>query len=297
MASSNSNSWIIGVALDAVATLTGTIGKQLLRYAALKRNVIYYPIGFFFTAFIDPAFDVAAYSFAAASIITACAGLVIVWNVLLAPCTLGEPLTAERKLSAVLICIGTILTGVFGSHEEASLTLNEYLALFSRPAACAYYVLLAIVLLVLARLSVSGRLEARGFYVSALAGLLAGNTFTTKASVELLDCVLQNKEVGCDENPFLTMWPYLLLCGTLLFSGGSLLILALALRDSEALMAITVFEGCMIIAGVFSGNLVLDEISGQTARGLAGYTLSLAIIMAGLAVLIRGELGKGAQLF
>ena len=55
--------------------------------------------------------------------------------------------------------------------------------------------------------------------------------------------------------------------------------------------------GCMIIGGVFSGNLVLDEISGQTARGLAGYALSLSIIMVGLAVLIRGEIGKGAQLF
>ena len=170
-----SNTWIIGVGLDAVATLTGTIGKQLLRYAAIKRNIVYYPIGLFFTAFIDPAFDAAAYSYAAASIITACAGLVIVWNVLLAPCTLGEPLTPERKLSAFLICVGTILTGVFGSHEEPELTLQQYLALFSRPAACAYYVLLVVVILALARLSVSGRLEARGFYVSALAGDFDGN--------------------------------------------------------------------------------------------------------------------------
>ena len=30
--------------------------------------------------------------------------------------------------------------------------------------------------------------QARGFYVSALAGLLAGNTFTTKAVMEMLQC-------------------------------------------------------------------------------------------------------------
>ena len=110
--------WVLGVGLDAVATLTGTVGKQLLRYAATTRNPWYYPLGLFFTGVIDPIFDAAAYSFAAASIVTACAGLVIVWNVLLAPYTLGEPLTPSRKWAAALICVGTVLTGLFGNHVE-----------------------------------------------------------------------------------------------------------------------------------------------------------------------------------
>ena len=110
--------WVLGVGLDAVATLTGTVGKQLLRYAATTRNPWYYPLGLFFTGIIDPIFDAAAYSFAAASIVTACAGLVIVWNVLLAPYTLGEPLTPSRKWAAALICVGTVLTGLFGNHVE-----------------------------------------------------------------------------------------------------------------------------------------------------------------------------------
>ena len=29
-------------------------------------------------------------------------------------------------------------------------------------------------------------------------------------------------------------------------------------------MAITVFEGCMIVSGAASGNIVLDEVAGQS---------------------------------
>jgi len=72
---------VTGISLDAVATLAGAVGKMMLRQAAVSGNYWWYPVGLFFTALIDPVFDVAAYSYAAGSVITACAGLVIVWTV------------------------------------------------------------------------------------------------------------------------------------------------------------------------------------------------------------------------
>ena len=87
---SSGSQWYIGLCLDVVATLAGTGGKQLLRHAAVSKNMWFYPLGLVCTAVIDPAFDISAYSFAAQSIIAPCAGMVVVWNVLLAPWTLGE---------------------------------------------------------------------------------------------------------------------------------------------------------------------------------------------------------------
>jgi hypothetical protein len=288
---------LIGVSLDGVATFTGAVGKMLLRHAAVTGNCWYYPLGFFFTAMIDPAFDASAYSFAAGSIITACAGLVIVWTVILAPCFLGEPLTPTRAWSALLICVGTLFTGVFGNHEEVERSVDEYLALFTRPAACGYYVVLVVSVLVCwARSRATTRPEVKGFYLSALAGLLAGNTFTTKACVEMLECVAEHEDVGCDQNPFYTPWPYLLFCCTLFFSGGSLLILGYAELTCEALMAITVFEGCMIISGAVAGNVVLDEAAGQSWVALSGYTASFIVILIGLGVLFKGELAPPPSL-
>ena len=190
---------VIGVGLDAVATFTGAVGKMLLRHAAVTGNMWFYPLGFFFTGFVDPVFDASAYSFAAASIVTACAGLVIVWTVILAPCYLREPLTQSRAASALLICAGTIGTGVFGNHVEVDRTVDEYLALFTRPAACAYYAVLALCLAVcLARRRAATEPQIKGFYLSAFAGLLAGNTFTTKACMEMLECVATHAAVSRD---------------------------------------------------------------------------------------------------
>jgi len=44
-------------------------GKQLLRHAAVTKNMWFYPLGLVCTAMIDPAFDISAYGFAAQSII------------------------------------------------------------------------------------------------------------------------------------------------------------------------------------------------------------------------------------
>ena len=89
--------WWIGVLLDCVATLAGTGGKQLLRFAVIKKNKMYVPLGLLGTAVIDPMFDISAYSFAAQSIIAPMAGMVVVWNIMLAPITLGEHSASQRR--------------------------------------------------------------------------------------------------------------------------------------------------------------------------------------------------------
>ena len=64
----------------------------------------------------------------------------------------------------------------------------------------------------------------------------------------------------------------------------------------EALMAITVFEGCMIISGAVAGNVVLDEAAGQSWVALSGYTASFIVILIGLGVLFKGELAPPPSL-
>lgn len=180
--------WYIGVGLDAVATLAGTGGKQMLRYVAVSRNNWYYPAGLVLTAIIDPAFDIVAYSFAAQSIIAACAGLVVVWNVLLAPCTLNEELTPARAAAAVLICTGVVGVGVFGSHAEIDRSPDEYLALFTRPAACAYFAGYALWAAASLGFYCRASPAVGSFFLCAFGGSLAGNSYTTKAAVELTAC-------------------------------------------------------------------------------------------------------------
>ena len=167
--------WYVGVFLDAIATLAGTGGKQLLRFAVVKNNVWYYPLGLVCTAVIDPAFDVSAYAFAAQSIISPMGAMVVVWNVLIAPCTLGETLTWSRKAGAGLIVIGTLFVGFFGNHNATEYTVDEYLQLFARPTALGYYFFSAVWLCICGYYWRHGTPFVSGFYVGASGGYLAGN--------------------------------------------------------------------------------------------------------------------------
>jgi len=286
------NLWWVGVLLDAVATLAGTAGKQLLRHASVTKKLRYYPLGLVCTAMIDPAFDISAYSFAAQSIIAPCAGMVVVWNVLLAPITLGEQLTWTRKLGALLICLGTICVGLFGNHSEVDRTVAEYLELFARGASLVYYFLFVLWSAVCWHFYKRGSPYVSGFFVGAYGGSLAGNMFTTKAVVEMLECLATSEEgvpSGCEQNPFLTPWPYLFILISLTLACVSLYLLALGLTKFEALYMITVFEGFMIISGAISGNVVMYEAEGQPLYMLVLYSLAILLILLGLYILCRGE--------
>ena len=193
--------WGFGIALELGATLAGCFGKQLLRFAALTEKTAYYLIGLFLTSVINPAFDLSAYHFAAQSVVAPCAGMVIVWNVLLAPLTLGEELTQSRLIAACLVCVGTFFTGMFGDHESMQYTVYDYVDLFTRPMAWIYYLLFFVFAAFCSRKYATGSATEQACAMASLGGALAGNTFPTKAAVELTVCLLRDHEYSVRPRP------------------------------------------------------------------------------------------------
>lgn len=124
--------------------------------------------------------------------------MVVVWNVLLAPYTLKERLTPARLKGTALICVGTITVGLFGNHTDVERSVREYYDLFTRPEAIAYYAFLTLYSLVMLYVILWRGRFASNFALGALGGSFAGNMFTTKALVEMADCLLddQTTEVG-----------------------------------------------------------------------------------------------------
>mmetsp|Transcript_5850 Transcript_5850/g.17319 ORF Transcript_5850/g.17319 Transcript_5850/m.17319 type:complete len:296 (-) Transcript_5850:357-1244(-) len=241
-------------------------------------------------------FDISAYAFAAQSVIAPMAGMVVVWNVLLAPFTLGEVLTPSRKRGALLIVMGTACSGFFGNHLVHNRSVDQYLELFVRPLALLYYFVFGIISVVCIYYLAFGTHFWKGFSAGAWGGLLAGNMMTTKASVEMIKCVTLNwgdadaaAASGCAHNPFLTPWPYLFITTSLGLACGALYLLAVGLRSFEALYMITVFEGFMVISGAVSGNIVLNEKEGHPAHLMVLYFCAVLVILAGLYVLCSGE--------
>ena len=64
-------------------------------------------------------FDISAYAFAAQSVIAPMAGMVVVWNVLLAPFTLGEVLCVFLRLVACVLHFQHNVIVILGRHPES----------------------------------------------------------------------------------------------------------------------------------------------------------------------------------
>merc|ERR1711935_409588 len=127
---------------------------------------------------------------------------------------------------------------------------------------------------------------ASSFALGALGGSFAGNMFTTKAVVEMADCFRDYdrsvEEIeGCSPNPFLGPTPYLFASVSMACACISLWLLAVGLRDFEALY--------MIIFGALSGLVVMGEGEGQGLLRLTGYSFGIGLILSGLVILCRGE--------
>ena len=193
-----------------------------------------------------------------------------------------------------MICFGTLALGAFGNHAETERTPEEYLALFTRPLALGYYCVFGLWTTYCLRAYATAPTGVGAFFLCAFGGTLAGNSFSTKAAVELAECGALDP--GCPADPFTSPQFYLFGGISLLTAVLSLYVLALSLRGFEALYMITVYQGFFVLAGALSGNLVLDEKSGESAVRLSLYSCSVATVLVGLYVLTRGELDRIAAI-
>jgi len=295
----SSDLWYVGLLIQVGAMLCGCLGKQCWRLAALAapgpvcqvvwrspRSIILYLCGGLLTLG-EPPLETCSLTFAPASIIAASSGLAIVWNVVLAPCTLGEKLTSIRLGAAATIVLGTCLVGVFGPHDEITRTSEEYIALLAQPSAIIYYSLLFLAIVGIAIYVFLNRGQPKRNAVPAIifsALLLGSNQVNMKVVSELLQCSLDAEREDCGS------WEiYVFGFAGVLFAAVGLLNLAYTLRDTEALDTITAYQGCVILVAAVSSMMVLEEQAENTQVRILFYTLSLILILLAVAVLTLRE--------
>lgn len=83
---------------------------------------------------------------------------------------------------------------------------------------------------------------------------------------------------GClGTNPWLGGYIYFFGVLAALVAGGGLLVLAIVLRSSEALDAVTIYSAAQIVIGALSGNIVLQENSINQPLEIALYAASVRV--------------------
>mmetsp|Transcript_78575 Transcript_78575/g.222154 ORF Transcript_78575/g.222154 Transcript_78575/m.222154 type:complete len:423 (+) Transcript_78575:1-1269(+) len=299
----------LGALLGVFASMTGTAGKQLLRFSQLQSqkgtksgkfmSMMALSSGLFLNVLIGPVIDMASYAFAPQSIIAPLGGLDVVWNTITAPCTLGETLTPSLVVGCALIAGGATATSLFGSHEEGTVTLDSLKDTLFRWAVLIYlsvlFVWLAFNVIVLMPRSAAPKGQPfasgdklRGLSLGMTAGSIAGNMFCVKAFVEVVQTWIQDgaHEVWAD-------WlPYVLLLGAILFATTNLYFLTKAMREYEALFMGAVFEGSLITAACVSGVVVFKELEGLEAWQIAVYWSAVLSMVFGIGLVAWGGMSS-----
>jgi len=177
--------WYAGVLLELTGTLFNVLSKHAFRHAAVTGIWWWYLAGFAGWYLVYPALDILALNFASTSVVFAVDGMIVVWNIFLAPWTLSEPVTVARLTAAATITLGTIGAGAFGSHSEPEQTAESYFKAFSSDTAIAYFVSLPIVAvgIYLIRERYAKGTRKHGFWTGVLGGWFGGCGIFQKAAL------------------------------------------------------------------------------------------------------------------
>ncbi|CEG46858.1 conserved hypothetical protein [Plasmopara halstedii] len=276
----SSHLWIFGVSLSLIATLFGTLGKVLLKLAHTSTQALSVKVAATVCVFLlNPVFDAMSYAYAAQSILAPMAGFSVVWNILMSPYLLNEKVSRQDVRGSAVILAGCVFVGISGSHDTPTHHSAELFALFRSQIFFEYatFVWCAAVGLIWVICSFEKKSGWRRFAFGALSGLIGGNLFFLKASVELLSeggAVWKNAET------------YIIILSALSSAGGGIYILDLGLREYDALYLVAIYQAFLILIGSVSGVIFFHEISGMNSWWqLLLYPLSIFTTVSGIIVL------------
>mmetsp|Transcript_3570 Transcript_3570/g.6333 ORF Transcript_3570/g.6333 Transcript_3570/m.6333 type:complete len:390 (-) Transcript_3570:162-1331(-) len=285
--------WILGVFLEILSTLSGTAGKQLIRLSELlskkapATSKTVFHVGLLINTIAGPILDMAAYSFAAQSLIAPFGGLDVVWNAALAPYFLKETLTRSRLVACGMIFAGTLMSSAFASHHEEKYTIEMLEEKLVDARVLIYLACLA--LFVAFNILVPMKREKgdllRGVSLGVTAGVIAGNMFCVKAAVELIETSIweQRGEI------WLHWMPYAVLVGAAFFALSNVVFMTKGLLEFEALFMVTIYEGSMIVSNCISASIVLLELEGLEWWRVLFWCICVVTVCLGMFLMSREE--------
>lgn len=293
-----SSLWLLGIGLELISTLSGTVGKQLIRWSELQKKMgnekagkVALQIGLFISTVLVAISDLSAYAFAPQALLAPFAGLDIVWNILSAPYTLGEELTKKRISGIGLVFLG-ITISVFFSPKNERVYDDELVGELLASWRTLMYVLGFSAWFVFNRFVLMRRPDGdvlRGVSYGVTAGTLAGNMFFLKCLVELLKTSFGTGSGKVWINWPSCIWSYLVLVGAPTVALTNVIYMAQGMKQYEALFMVTIYEGSMVCANAVSSWIVLSEFDGSPAWRILCYFACIGTIVLGMLVLILGE--------
>ncbi|RLO13084.1 hypothetical protein DYB28_008483 [Aphanomyces astaci] len=248
--------WLVGIVLSLAASLVGTVGKVLMKLAHKRReNLLYFAGAFVCVIILNPVFDAWSYSFAAQSVLAPMAGFSVVWNIVLSPFVLQEKLSDQVVQGSSIILVGCGLVSMSGDHASPTHTPDQLYALFSEAIFIVYASISVASCIALSYIvhTFPRSSYTRRFAFGALAGLVGGNLYFMKTSVEL---------IGNGGEVWTYVGTYFIFAGALGSAAGGIFVLNLGLKEYDALYVVAIYESFLILCVVMYPVSIVTTIVG-----------------------------------
>ncbi|CAK9065151.1 unnamed protein product [Durusdinium trenchii] len=280
----------IGVALILFKTLVIICGLQLLRYAALvdhREGLKYRLLGLSMAMAIGPLAEVSAYAFAPQSLLAPLDGFDVIWNILLAPYTLGESISSAKVMGTGLVFAGAVSAPMFGPHNKPPETMASLRMKFlSRNFFGWALVCLALAIFGFVTLpppSRDSRIALRGLMLAMGGGFVAGQRFFLSSTATVI-------HTSFDEGDW-DMWnyplAYFIVGGMFFVAIMNAILLNKGLAEFEAMFMIPTFVGTSIITTAVSAAVILKETATLIWWRLLGYWFGIMLVVSGLVIIAR----------
>mmetsp|Transcript_19091 Transcript_19091/g.34130 ORF Transcript_19091/g.34130 Transcript_19091/m.34130 type:complete len:790 (-) Transcript_19091:44-2413(-) len=294
----SSYGWMFGVALATGAQLSGALAKVLFKlYWKTKvrwRQLVISAVSYFCIIVLNPVCGLAAYSFAAQSLLAPLSILNLVWNAVLAKWILSEKLSKHNLVAYVLICSGCTMTSYFGIHTHKSFKYDELMSLFEANMFRTFIFIELIIAAVAGYVTYHGEKNHAPWMVriafGCLGGMMGGNQFLSKSLSEMISTALRD-----DISIFFSFGALSLVIGTVFVLVAGLRFLQKGLKYYTAMSLVPIYQGFFTITNVASALVFFREYELFTVNMAQAYSFALLLIFGGISQLQSPETEEASK--
>lgn len=286
---------IQGIALKVIALLAASVGRVLIRKAHTQEagKRVAAAVASLCLFVINPITDIWALALAPQSMLAPFAGLNVVFNLVLAHFTLGEPVGMRDAFGTGALTVGCALVAAsFGSAKAKHYSLDELVTFYYNPYFVCYAVctaaLLAALTLTLFRDIKNTRRSwlpvSRAMCYATISGVLQGNQFFTKSFAELVSQII--KTGGANIWSLATSpMSFVIVVGVISSTVGALWVLSEGLRHFDATRIVPTSVSVTLVFATLSGMTYFQESPASWSL----YSLGILFVALGLRLVQRQQ--------
>ena len=242
-------------------------------------------MGILLITLINTTLNLAAYAFAAQSLLASVGSLALLWNLLVSKFFLREEPDKFDYIGTGISMVGVTVATVFGPHRTNDYTISKLIDLYTR-ALFIVFIILDAVFIAFLFLAARRNVPFRRLASAALPGMIAGLTaLFSKSAVELV------KSAAIGGTDFQHPVTYLIIIAAIVAAVSQLKFLNKTLQDYDPLVTVPVYNAFMLLSGALSGIVYFEEYKDLDTLDYFLFPIGVGIMLGALVFFAKRPIG------